>query len=70
MVMTREQNWAAMAHILDVVLNLFPDSPVHRALLKTAIFVGIHFLLFEILRYMFFEDVECTNNVSKNMCKK
>ena len=40
-VMTREQNWAVMTHISDDVLNLSPDSPVHRALLRAAIFTPI-----------------------------
>ena len=40
--MTKEQNWAAMTHILNNVLNLSPDSSVHRALLRAAIFTPIN----------------------------
>ena len=45
-----------MAHILDVVLNLSPDSPVHRALLKAAIFTPVDLVTldkgdFDILLY-------------------
>ena len=41
MVMTREQNRAAMTHILNDVLNLPPQSSVHRALERAAIFTPI-----------------------------
>ena len=41
MVMTREQARAAMTHILDNVLNLPPQSPVHSALERAAIFTPI-----------------------------
>lgn len=41
MVMTREQARAAMTHILEAVLNLAPNSPVHRALERAAIFTPV-----------------------------
>ena len=41
MVMTREQNWAAMTHILNNVLNLSPWSSVHRGLERAGILTPI-----------------------------
>ena len=48
MVMTREQNWAAMTHILNNILNLSLDSSVHRALVRAAVFTPIDLVTLDI----------------------